>query len=136
VDRVHGSVVRAAPWSTVDDGQGRGQVSPPNSCGVTTQQQSSPREPLRHEEVTGNLTDGTEGSGEACCSRATTRQSGSGPSSVRWQTEDGGEEKRIVRGEAGCRVLGVPYIGPSDEPRGRAAFNGNSFEFLNGRKEA
>jgi hypothetical protein len=64
------------------------------------------------------------------------RQSGSGPSSVRRQTEHRGEEKRIVRGEVGCRELGVPYIGPSDEPRGRATFNGDGFEFLKGRKEA
>jgi hypothetical protein len=54
---------------------------------------------------------------------------------VRWQTERGGEEKRRVRSEAGCRVLGVPFIGPGYEPRGRAAFNGDGFEFLNGRKE-
>jgi hypothetical protein len=54
---------------------------------------------------------------------------------VRRQMERGGEEKRRVRGEAGCRVLGVPFIRPGDEPRGRALFNGDGFEFLKGRKE-
>jgi hypothetical protein len=54
---------------------------------------------------------------------------------VRRQTERVGEEKRRVRGEAGYRVLGVPFIGPGEEPRGRATFNGNGFEFLKGRKE-
>jgi hypothetical protein len=54
---------------------------------------------------------------------------------VRQQMKRGGEEKRRVRGEAGCRVLGVPFIGPGDELRGQAAFNGDGFEFLKGRKE-
>jgi hypothetical protein len=40
-----------------------------------------------------------------------------------------------VRGEAGCKVLGVPFIVLGDEPRGWAAFNGDGFEFLKGRKE-
>jgi hypothetical protein len=55
VDRVHGWLDPAAPWSTVDHGQGCSWGSP----------ESSLRELLRNEEVAGNLTDGTEGGGEA-----------------------------------------------------------------------
>jgi hypothetical protein len=47
----------------------------------------------------------------------------------------GGEEKRRVRGEVGCRVLGVPFIGSGDELRGQVAFIGDGFKFLKGRKE-
>jgi hypothetical protein len=47
-----------------------------------------------------------EGGGEAGRGWAMTRPSGSGPSSVRQQTERGGEEERRVRGEAGCSGTG------------------------------
>jgi hypothetical protein len=43
-----------------------------------------------------------EGGGEAGRGWATMRPSGGRPSSVRQQTEHGGEEERRVRGEAGC----------------------------------
>jgi hypothetical protein len=44
-----------------------------------------------------------EGGGEAGRGWATMRPRGGGPSSVRQQTERGGEEERRVRAEAGCR---------------------------------
>jgi hypothetical protein len=51
-----------------------------------------------------------EGGGEAGCGWATMRPSGGGPSSVRQQTERGGEEERRMRGEAGCSsARGVFY---------------------------
>jgi hypothetical protein len=61
VDRVHRSVDRAAPWSIVDHGQGRVR----SSLGDATRHQSLPQELLWHEEVAGNLSDRTEGGGEA-----------------------------------------------------------------------
>jgi hypothetical protein len=51
-----------------------------------------------------------EGGGEAGRGWAMTRPSGGGPSSVRQQTERGGEEERRVRGEAGCSGARVPFI--------------------------
>jgi hypothetical protein len=43
----------------------RAGARPESSMGDATQHQSSPRELLRHEEAVGNLTDRTEGGGEA-----------------------------------------------------------------------
>jgi hypothetical protein len=61
-------------------------------------------------EVAGNLTDGMEGGGEAGRGWAMMRQSDGGPSSVQQQTEHRGEEKRRLRGEAGCSgARGVFY---------------------------
>jgi hypothetical protein len=51
-----------------------------------------------------------EGGGEDGRGWAMMRKSGGGPSSVQQQTERGGEEKRRVRGEAGCSgARGVFY---------------------------
>jgi hypothetical protein len=44
---------------------------------------------------------------------------------VRWQTEHGEEDKRRVRGEAGCSGARGAFYSPGGEPRGLATFNGD-----------